>query len=704
MKRHRNPSGVMEQQLPHGRWVRVGERVTQEGVTVGFRADVTELKQREEALRQSEEQLRQTIDAALDCIIAIDSEGKIIEFNPGAEETFGHVRKDVIGRQMHELLMPPKFHEAHTAGFSKYLETGDGPILGRRVEIEGMRADGSFFPAELAINVAPRGDSQIFIGYLRDITDRKNAEEALRQEKERAEIANSAKDHFLAMMSHEIRTPLNGVIGLLGLLDDTPLDSEQEEFVRAARTSGEGLLDLINDILDYSKMEADKLELEKAVFEIRPLVDSIVDVLSPAAAEKKIELSTNIDRDVPPLLVGDQGRIRQILLNLGSNAVKFTDEGSVRITLSAAPANHDNATTLTFKVEDTGIGIPEDKHEDLFREFTTVDPSYSRKFGGTGLGLAISRRLTEMMDGEIGVESREGNGSTFWFHVPVAVAEGDASTYEELPEIGPVDQPKRTAQRLSVLVADDTPTNGLVARKMLEKLGHNVDTVLNGVEAIEAVTARRYDIVFMDISMPEMDGLEATAAIRKLARPVCDTPIVALTAYAMKGDRERFIQAGMDDYLSKPIVRPQMLRILDEWSHRRHAHALQVPDTPATDERPAGTVLDVAVLEELADQIDHADLITVIESFIVDTKKRLNQLEQARVEEDIENLESAAHAMRSSCATFGATALANTVGRIEDCCLNGQAKQALELAENLSQNIDTIFSSIRGFVDTRGEA
>lgn len=701
MQRHRNPSGVMEQQLPDGRWVRVGERVTQDGVTVGFRADVTELKQREEALRQSEEQLRQTIDAALDCIIAIDSDGKIIEFNPGAEETFGHIRKDVIGRQMHELLMPPKFHDAHAAGFSKYPKTGEAPILGQRVEIEGMRADGSYFPAELAINVAPRGDGQIFIGYLRDITDRKTAEEALRQEKERAEIANSAKDHFLAMMSHEIRTPLNGVIGLLGLLDDTPLDSEQEEFVRAARISGEGLLDLINDILDYSKMEADKLELENAVFEIRPLVDSVIDVLSPAAAAKKIELSTNLDSDLPSLLVGDQGRIRQVLLNLGSNAVKFTDEGSVRISLSAAPTDHQNAIALKFEVEDTGIGIPEDKHEDLFREFTTVDPSYSRKFGGTGLGLAISRRLTEMMDGEIGVRSSEGNGSTFWFRVPVEIADGDSGTYEELPEVDPADQPDRTAQRLSILVADDTPTNGLFARKMLEKLGHSVDTVLNGVEAIEAVTARRYDIVFMDISMPEMDGLEATAAIRKLDRPVCDTPIVALTAYAMKGDRDRFIQAGMDDYLSKPIVRTQMLRILVEWAHRRHAHRLHMSGDNPTHKPPTNAALDIDVLEELADQIDHQDLVAVIDSFVDDTAKRLDQLEQARLDKDIETLESTAHAMRSSSATFGATGLAATMGEIEEHFLNGRAAEALKLAENLTANVDEIFAGLRVFVGSR---
>ncbi|MFT7573456.1 MAG: PAS domain S-box-containing protein [Paracoccaceae bacterium] len=699
LRQHRSPTGETEQKLPNGHWVRVGERVTADGCTAGFRADVTELKNREEALRQSEEQLRQTIDAALDCIIVIDSDGEVIEFNPGAEETFGYKRADVIGQQMDTLLMPPKYRHAHNTGLSKYLETGEGSVLGKRLEIEGMRADGTYFPAELAINVAPRGDSKIFIGYLRDITDQKTAEGALRLEKERAEIANSAKDQFLAMMSHEIRTPLNGVIGLLGLLEDTQLDGGQEEYVRIARQSGEGLLDLINDILDYSKMEADKLELENAVFELRPLIDSVIDVLSPAALEKAISISAELDDDLPPLLIGDQGRIRQILLNLASNAVKFTSEGAVQIRTGAGSTGNDGMIELRFEINDTGIGIPAEKHQSLFREFTTVDPSYSRKFGGTGLGLAISRRLTEMMDGEIGVQSVEGKGSTFWFHVPVAVAEGDPNAYEDLPEILPASPTARKAQRLSILVADDTPTNGLVARKMLETLGHSVDTVLNGVEAIEAITARRYDLVFMDISMPEMDGLAATAAIRGMDIPSSGVPIIALTAYAMKGDRERFIQAGMDDYLSKPIVRAQMLRILDEWSDRRHSHSLSSTQNIRPEDATTGPGIDRNTLETLAAQIDHDDLVAVIGSFIDDAGKRLSQLEEARVAGNIEALEAAAHAMRSMTATFGVTSLSATFGIIEDLCIGGDPEQALKLAENLAPKIDEAFAALKQFVD-----
>lgn len=699
LRQHRSPTGDTEQKLPDGRWVRVGERVTADGSTAGFRADVTELKNREEALRQSEEQLRQTIDAALDCIIVIDSDGEIIEFNPGAEETFGYARADVIGRQMHPLLMPPKFHDAHAAGFSKYLKTGDGPILGKRVEIEGMRADGTYFPAELAINVAPHGDSEIFIGYLRDITDQKDAEAALRLGKERAEIANSTKDQFLAMMSHEIRTPLNGVIGLLGLLEDTELDDSQEDYVRIARASGEGLLDLINDILDYSKMEADKLELESAVFELRPLIDSVIDVLSPLANEKEIGLTAELDNDLPPLFVGDQGRIRQILLNLASNAVKFTSEGGVQIHVGTGGIDNAGMIEIRFEIIDTGIGIPAEQHESLFREFTTVDPSYSRKFGGTGLGLAISRRLTEMMDGEIGLQSAEGKGSTFWFHLPVAIAESDPDDYEDLPAILPASPTVRTARKLSILVADDTPTNGLVARKMLERYGHSVDTVLNGIEAIEALESRPYDIVFMDISMPEMDGLAATSAIRQMPRPAGDVPIIALTAYAMKGDRERFIQAGMDDYLSKPIVRAQMLRILDEWSNRPHSHSRPAAQDTLPQDTATDPGIDTSTLETLAAQIDHDDLVAVIESFIDDAGKRSSQLEQARVTGDIDALEDAAHAMRSMSATFGATALAATFGNIEDLCARGDPAQALKLAENLSPKIDEVFVALRHFMD-----
>jgi len=649
----------------------------------------------------------------------IDSNGRVIEFNPGAEETFGYARADVIGEEMHTLLMPPKFRDAHNAGFEKYLKTGEGPVLGQRVEIEGMRADGTYFPAELAINAAPSGDGEIFIGYLRDITAQKTAEEALRLEKERAEIANSAKDQFLAMMSHEIRTPLNGVIGVLGLLQDTTLDIGQEEYIRIARNSGEGLLDLINDILDYSKMEADKLELEHAVFELHPLIESVVDVLSPAAIEKSIAVSTTLAADLPRLLVGDPSRIRQILLNLGSNAVKFTNVGSVEFRVTADRTPDGDKVQLRFDVEDTGIGIPEDKHPELFREFTTVDPSYSRKFDGTGLGLAISRRLTEMMDGEIGVSSIEGKGTTFWFRVPVAVATDDSSAYETVPEIDLKISPRRESQRLNILVADDTPTNGLVARKMLEKLGHSVDTVMNGVEAIEAVKARPYDLVLMDISMPEMDGLEATAAIRQIPAPISNVPIIALTAYAMKGDRERFIQAGMDDYLTKPIVRPQLLRILDGLADLRHspaattspeghdAHSEQksAEGEQSRDEKHPGPgldkpapVLDKLVLEALADQLNQDELIAVIDSFIEDAGKRMDQVEKAQTAGDIEALEDAAHAMRSMGATFGVTSLAKTFGEIEELCIAGNGGAAMDLANTMDTGLEVVFSSLKEFV------
>ncbi|MGK0240546.1 MAG: signal transduction histidine kinase/DNA-binding NarL/FixJ family response regulator, partial [Candidatus Pelagisphaera sp.] len=433
----------------------------------------------------------------------------------------------------------------------------------------------------------------------------------------KAEEGSRTKSQFMAMMSHEIRTPMYGVLGVLELLEDTELDDEQKEYLSVAQSSGNSLMNIINDILDYSQLEAGRLEINAVLFDVTHTVEEVNLLFKPIVDTKGLKFETIIGNEVPAYLHGDLQRIRQVLCNLIGNAVKFTEHGSISTSIEYTAINN-SIGILKISITDTGIGIPKVKQGELFEDFTQGDPSYSRKFGGTGLGLAISRRLTKLMGGEIGVQSVEGKGSIFWFHVPIAVAGSDPGAYEELPKVLAASPAERKTQRLNILVVDDTPTNGLVARKMLEKLGHSVDAALSGLEAIEAVTARRYDLVFMDISMPEMDGLKATAAIRDFDAPTGDVPIIALTAYAMKGDRERFILAGMDDYLSKPMVRAQMLRVLDEWGHRRHSFARSSSPEIRPKGATTGPDIDSRALETLAAQLDHDDLIAVIDSFIDD--------------------------------------------------------------------------------------
>lgn len=511
--------------------------------------DITSNKMIEQKLQETVERYTSLKKYNHDTIISFDLQGKIMNGNVMAEKLIGQKVSDLIGTSIAAIIGEDKLARI-LADNEPYTDI-EGSI-NHVPHING-------YLVEVLVTIAPIIVNNRSIGFyllIKDITEQKK----LLIEKEAAERTNEVKSEFMAMMSHEIRTPMNGVIGMTDLLLNTPLDEEQQEYVSIIRKSGDTLLAIINDILDFSKVESGNTELSEEPFKLSEAIAETFDTLMPKALEKKLTLNVSIHPDIPDEVIGDPLKIRQILMNLIGNAIKFTPEGSITVSIDKAEAAGDKIQ-FYFSVEDTGIGVPADKRAYLFEPFYQADHFMVRQAGGTGLGLAITRKLIELMDGEISCEPNPGGGTIFRFKIVLQVESlPDVSRletdYEQLPD---------TNDKLNILIAEDNYINQLVLMRMVEKLGFRPDAVSNGSEVLEAVQKKKYDILFIDIQMPVMNGLEATQRLRQMLRWDELPYIVAVTANALVGDRERFMSAGMHEYISKPLHNAAVLAVIQRF-------------------------------------------------------------------------------------------------------------------------------------------
>jgi PAS domain S-box-containing protein len=628
-----------------------------------------QLLQSEEKLLQTEALAHMMFNHHQAMMMIIESKtGHILEANTAAENFY---QFPLIGRLSHELNESP--HEFMETEIGQYAKVGEYQFITRHRLGSGEVKD-------LSVHLTTKVVGEMILSFLilEDITEKLQLEKALLEAKEKAENANQAKDNFLAIISHELRTPMNGILGMAKLVLGTKLQPDQRECLELVQVSGEKLLVLLNDLLDFAKVREGKLELEVICFALRDMMSEFHRIMKIKARKKGLQCMVHIDKDVPDKLYGDPRRLQQILMNLADNAVKFTKNGLIDITVSVK-RYQDNKVTLLFAVQDTGIGIPQEKINIIFHKFTQVDSSTTRKYGGTGLGLSIVKHLVEIMGGIVWVESSLGKGSSFYFTVGFEVSSFISST-SSIERIGQSvhNMEQKAIGSLRILLVEDEFINQKVAMKMLNNQGHGVTLASNGRQAIELFASEPFDVIFMDIQMPEMDGIQTTIAIRELEKQSGGkrhVPIVAMTAYAMKGDRERLMAYGMDEYISKPLDSSLLISLL---ANLFSDTTVTVSDDDEQVAKESNDVLTSEYLDQLLSvcQGDVETVKAVISCFLENGTQYMRNIELAVEQKDANQLKLSAHRLKGAATYFGNQTVVEYAAQLESM---GKTQQLVEI-------------------------
>ncbi|WP_192820502.1 PAS domain S-box protein [Rufibacter sp. LB8] len=628
--------------------------------------DITEKKISQLALAENEEKFRQIFESFQDMYYKTNIEGDFQLVSPSVEDMLGYSQHEAMHMSAQELYVHPEdreqlletlFHQRSVHNFETSLRT------------KGQDEKQVLINSRLIMSA--EGEAIAIEGVCRDITELKNTQNELIRAKELAENSLQAKTQFLANMSHELRTPMNGIIGMIDLLHHSANNEEQMDYIDTLRKSSDALLDILNDILDLSKIQAGKLQLNESGIDLNYSLDKIHSLFANRATQKDLRFLYTMAPGTPRYIITDETRLLQILSNLTSNAIKFTNEGEVKVQVQSLQSEG-GVHLLEFRVKDSGIGISEEDIQRLFTNFTQLDNSSSKTFGGTGLGLAISKQLSELLGGEIGVESQAGQGSTFWFTITCREAENVSQINEQLLSSKELDTIGKFSPAPKILLVDDNQINQKVAIKLLERMDCFPDVASDGFEAIAKATSKDYEIIFMDIQMPEMDGVTATKELKARLKTKCP-PIIAMTAYSMKDDAEKFISEGLDDYISKPVKITDLYDRISRW----YGHGIEASVTsskPEGDQETIGThdnFLEMEIVEQLRSIGGNDFALQLYVDFEEETTELLQAVKNDVAAQQYDNLLSTLHQIKGTASTLGLTTVSTLAKDLEHDILKG---------------------------------